>query len=92
MKMDNVRIFEGNEVEVFDLNEQIIFNSRDVGKCLEISADGVRKAITRMNKSQVIKLTNSDVTNCHIRKLKQHLRKLIKVFGSIAEIVSKEKM
>ena len=22
-----------------------------------------------MNKSQVIKLTNSDVTNCHIRKL-----------------------
>ena len=51
MKMDNVRIFEGNEVEVFELNEQIIFNPRDVGKCLESSADGVRKAITRMNKS-----------------------------------------
>lgn len=69
MKMDNVRIFEGNEVEIFELNEQILFNPRDVGKCLEISADGVRKAVTRMNKSQVIKLTNSDVTNCHIRKL-----------------------
>lgn len=48
--MDNVRIFEGNEVEVFELNEQIIFNPRDVGKCLEISTNGVRKAITRMNK------------------------------------------
>lgn len=67
--MDNVRIFEGNEIEVFELNEKILFNPRDVGKCLEISADGVRKAVTRMNKSQVIKLTNSDVTNCHIRKL-----------------------
>ena len=51
MKMDNVRIFEGNEVEVFELNEQIIFNPRVVGKCLEISTNGVRKAITRMNKS-----------------------------------------
>ena len=51
MKMDNVRIFEGNEVEVFELNEQIIFNPRDVGKCLEISTNGVRKAITRMDKS-----------------------------------------
>lgn len=30
--MDNVRIFEGNEVEVFELNEQILFNPRDIGK------------------------------------------------------------
>lgn len=29
MKMDNVRIFEGNEVEIFELNEQILFNPRD---------------------------------------------------------------
>ncbi len=54
MKMDNVRIFEGNEIEVFELNEQILFNPRDVGKCLEISADGVRKAVTRMNKSRLL--------------------------------------
>lgn len=52
--MDNVRIFEGNEIEVFELNEQILFNPRDVGKCLEISADGVRKAVTRMNKSRLL--------------------------------------
>ena len=54
MKMDNVRIFEGNEIEVFELNEQILFHPRDVGKCLEISADGVRKAVTRMNKSRLL--------------------------------------
>lgn len=54
MRMDNVRIFEGNEIEVFELNEQILFNPRDVGKCLEISADGVRKAVTRMNKSRLL--------------------------------------
>ena len=66
MKMDNVRIFEGNEVEVFELNEQIIFNPRDVGKCLEISTNEIMQE----------KIFSP-----------QHLRKLIKVFGSIAEIV-----
>ena len=62
-------IFEGNEVEVFELNGQVLFNPRHVGECLDISPEGVRKAITRMNGRQVIKIKNSDVTDSNIRKL-----------------------
>lgn len=29
--MDNMMIFEGNNVEVFELNGQVLFNPRDVG-------------------------------------------------------------
>jgi len=51
------------------LNGQALFNPYHVGDCLEISPEGVRKAITRMNKKQAIKLKNSDVTISNIRKL-----------------------
>ena len=66
---NNLMIFEGNEVEVFEWNDMILFNPKDVAKCLELSEDARRKQITRMNNKQVIKLKNSDVTNCPIRKL-----------------------
>ena len=62
-------IFENKEVEVFEWNGKVLFNPRHVGECLDISPDGVRKAITRMNERQVIKLTNLDVTDSHFRKL-----------------------
>lgn len=62
-------IFENKEVEVFELNGQILFNPYHVGECLEISPEGVRKAITRMSGRQVIKLTNSKVTDSNFRKL-----------------------
>lgn len=62
-------IFEGNEVEVFEWNGKVLFNPRHVGECLDISPEGVRKAITRMNENQVIKLTNSKVTDSNFRKL-----------------------
>ncbi|MBF9874610.1 phage antirepressor KilAC domain-containing protein, partial [Clostridioides difficile] len=67
--MNNLMIFEGKQVEVFEFNEKVLFNPYDCGKCLGISNEGVRKAITRMNKNQVIKLNNSIVTDSHIRKL-----------------------
>ena len=67
--MQNLMIFEGHNVEVFELNGQVLFNPYHVGECLESSPEGVRKAITRMNEKQVAKVKNSDVTNCHIRKL-----------------------
>lgn len=66
---NNIMIFEGNNVEVFEWKGKVLFNPRDVGECLEISYDGVRKAISRMSENQVIKLKNSDVTSCPIRKL-----------------------
>lgn len=68
--MDNeLMIFEGHEVEVLDLNGKVLFNPYHVGECLDIGADGVRKAVSRMSEKQVVKLTNSNVTNCHFRKL-----------------------
>ena len=60
--MQNLMIFEGHNVEVFELNGQVLFNPYHVGTCLEISPEGVRKAVTRMNEKQVVKLTNSKVT------------------------------
>lgn len=39
--MNNLMIFEGHDVEVFELNGRVLFNSKHVGKCLELlsSAD-----------------------------------------------------
>ena len=67
--MNNLMVFEDKQVEVFEWNGQVLFNPYHCGECLELSPEGVRKAITRMNDKQVIKLKNSDVANCHIRKL-----------------------
>ena len=67
--MQNLMIFEGHDVEVFELNGQVLFNPYHVGTCLEISPEGVRKAVTRMNEKQVVKLTNSKVTKSNFRKL-----------------------
>ena len=66
---NELMIFEGHEVEVLEIEGKVLFNPYHVGECLEISPEGVRKAITRMTDKQVVKLKNSDVTNCHIRKL-----------------------
>jgi len=68
-RLNDLMIFEGHEVEVYELNGQALFNPYHVGACLEISPEGVRKAITRMNDKQFVKLKNSDVTISNIRKL-----------------------
>lgn len=62
-------IFEGHEVEVFELNGEVLFNPYHVGDCLELGNEAVRKAMSRMNNKQVVKVKNSDVTNGNIRKL-----------------------
>lgn len=67
--MNNLMIFEGHDVEVFELNGQVLFNPYHVGECLELNGDAVRKAMSRMNGKQAVKIRNSDVTNRHIRKL-----------------------
>ncbi|MEG2289655.1 MAG: BRO family protein [Clostridium sp.] len=70
--MKELMIFEGKEVEVFELGSKILFNPKHVGKCLELTVDATSKAVTRMNNRQVIKVKNSDIsegTNCLIRKL-----------------------
>ena len=65
--MANLMIFEGKEVEVFELNGQIFFNPKNVAECLEIS--DVNSSIRNFNEKQVVKLKNSDMYNMHIRKL-----------------------
>ena len=67
--MNNLIVFENNNVEVFEWNGQVLFNPYHCGECLDLSPEGVRKAITRTNDKQVVKLTNSKVTDSNFRKL-----------------------
>ncbi|MCC0645474.1 hypothetical protein KGF41_14510 [Clostridioides sp. ZZV14-6150] len=60
-------MFEGKEVEVFEFEGKILFNPKHVAECLEIS--DVNSSIRKFNDNQVVKLTNSDMHNMHIRKL-----------------------
>lgn len=66
---NKLMIFEGHEVEVFKVDGQVLFNPYHVGECLELGNDAVRKAMSRMNDKQFVKVRNSDVTNSNIRKL-----------------------
>lgn len=67
--MKNIISFEGKEIETIEYKGQVLFNPRDVGICLGISPEGVRKAISRMSDKQVVKLKNSNVTVRTFRKL-----------------------
>ena len=65
--MNNLMIFEGNKVEVFEFEGRVLFNPKDVAKCLDIA--DVKSSIRNFNDKQVVKLTNSKVHNIHFRKL-----------------------
>lgn len=67
--MNNLMIFEGHKVEVFELGGQALFNPYHVGECLELGDSAVRMAVAKMNKKQVVKVKNSDVKDIDIRKL-----------------------
>ena len=68
--MDNaLMVFEGNEVEVFELNGKILFNPRHVAPCLDMTDSTLRDHLGTMNSKQVIKLTNSTVGLTDFRKL-----------------------
>jgi prophage antirepressor-like protein len=65
--MEQLMIFEGNNVEVFEHEGQVLFNPKHVAECLGIK--NVNDNISRMNEKQVVKLTNSDIGITDIRKL-----------------------
>lgn len=67
--MNDLMIFEGHEVEVFEFEGQVLFNPYHVGACLEIGENGVKAAVSKMNDKQVVKLTNSKVAKYNFRKL-----------------------
>lgn len=64
--MQNLMVFEGHDVEVFELNGQVLFNPYHVAEILDIK--NVRDNIARMNAKQVVKLTNSKVGKTDFRK------------------------
>ncbi|MDB3673234.1 hypothetical protein C4268_01565 [Clostridioides difficile] len=65
--MNNLMVFEGKEVEIFELDGKILFNPKHVAECLEIK--NVNENLRNMNKKQVIKLTNSKIGDADFRKL-----------------------
>lgn len=67
--MNELKIFEGHEVEVFELNGQVLFNPYHVGECLELGESSVRMAISKMNRKQAVKVKNPDVKDIDFRKL-----------------------
>lgn len=67
MYNNNLMMFEGNDVEVFELNGQVLFNPKNVGEILGIT--DVRSSIRGFSEKQVVKVKNSDVHTMHFRKL-----------------------
>ena len=67
--MNDLMIFEGHEVEVFDLNGEVLFNPYHVGECLEMASGTVKDHMSKMNRKQVVKVKNSDVGLTNFRKL-----------------------
>ncbi len=65
--MNNLMVFEGKEVEIFEFEGKILFNPRHVAECLDIK--NINDNISKMNKKQVIKLTNSKIEDSDFRKL-----------------------
>ncbi|EGT3800247.1 BRO family protein [Clostridioides difficile] len=64
---NNLMVFEGKEVEVFEFEGQILFNPKHVAECLDIK--NVNENLRNMNNKQVIKLTNSKISSTDFRKL-----------------------
>ena len=67
--MYELKIFEGNTVEVIEHDGLILFNPYHVGKCLDMADETVRDHMRKMNGSQAVMLKNSNVGLTNIRKL-----------------------
>lgn len=67
--MNEIKVFEGKEIEVIELDSVVLFNAKNVGEILDMSDVTVRRHMQGMTDKQVIKLKNSDVQNMNIRKL-----------------------
>lgn len=65
--MENLMIFEGHDMEVFEFDGQVLFNPKHVAEILGIA--DVKSSTRNFNSKQLIKVKNSDVHNMHFRKL-----------------------
>lgn len=75
--MNNLMVFEGYNVEVFEYEGKVLFNPYHVGECLGLSASRVRDYLAEMNDNQFVLLKNSDVGKHDIRKLNNRGEKFI---------------
>lgn len=87
--MNELMVFEGNEVEVFELNGEVFFNASNVAKCLDIV--NVNKNITNMEDYEVKKLKNSDITNGYNRKLNNAGENFLTEAGVYSLVMSSRK-
>ena len=85
---NNLMVFEGHNVEVFEWEGKVLFNPYNVGECLELTDSAVRMAIAKMSEKQVVKLKNSDVHDMNFRKLNNTGENFLTESGVLA-LVSK---
>ncbi len=64
---NEIKMFDGHEVEILEFEGQVLFNAKDVAEILEIK--NVNDNISKMNENQVVKLTNSAIGKTDIRKM-----------------------
>ena len=79
--MNELKVFEGNKVEVIEVDGRILFNPYHVGRCLDIGESAVRDQLAKMNGNQAVLLRNSDVGSTDIRKLNNAGEKFITESG-----------
>ena len=64
---NEIMIFEGNNVEVIEVEGKVLFNAKNVAEVLDIK--NIRENLRNMSDKQVILLKNSNVKNSDFRKL-----------------------
>lgn len=64
---NNLMTFEDNNVEIFEFNGQVLFNPKHVAEILGIK--NINDNLRKMNKNQVVKLTNSKIGSADFRTL-----------------------
>lgn len=69
--MNELMVFEGNSVEAFEFNGEVLFNAYHIGMCLGMGDRVIREHMSEMDEDEVLKLTNKDLdgTSTAIRKL-----------------------
>ena len=92
--MNNLFNFKGNEVEIFEYKGEILFNPRNIAKCIGITESTLRDHISKFTKTQVIKLKNKDISDVGLidfRKLNNAGENFLKEPGLYKLIFKSEK-
>lgn len=90
--MNELMVFEGNEVEVFEFEGKVLFNPKDVGVCLDMAYATVRDHISQMDEDEVLKLTNNSIVGLtHIRKLHNTGENFLTTEGVLALVFKSRK-